>query len=92
MGAENQKFLALSANVAAEMDLRRIIVTVEAHLDLGPIYLWAANACIPSNGSIDVPNDEWERIWQVNTFQHVVITHLNRQLLVVCISCPALTE
>ena len=53
---DGQHHLALSANVAQEMDLRRIIVTVESHPSLGPIWLWCGNAGIPSNGGIDVPS------------------------------------
>lgn len=31
----------------------------------GPIDVCVSNAGIPANGGIDVPNDEWAKIWQV---------------------------
>ena len=36
-----------------------------------------ANAGIPSNGSFDVTDGEWERIWRINTMQQLwVARHL----------------
>jgi NAD(P)-dependent dehydrogenase (short-subunit alcohol dehydrogenase family) len=67
--------VALSANCSVEMDLRRVISQTE--YQVGPIDVFCANAGIPSNGGIDVPNDEWDRIWKVNQMQHVwVARHL----------------
>ena len=60
---------AIGANCGVEMDLRRVILQTE--FEHGPIDVFCANAGIPSNGSFDVPNDEWERIWRVNAMQHV---------------------
>lgn len=63
--------LAMSANCGAEMDLRKIIMRTE--FEVGPIDVFVANAGIPSNGGVDVPNDEWQRIISVNTMQHVFV-------------------
>jgi NAD(P)-dependent dehydrogenase (short-subunit alcohol dehydrogenase family) len=51
--------LAIRANCGVEMDLRRVIMRVE--FEVGAIDIWLSNAGIPSNGGLDVPNDEWVR-------------------------------
>ena len=61
--------LSMAANCGQEMDLRRVIS--RAWAELGPIDVFVSNAGIPSNGGIDVPNDEWDRIWRVNSMAHV---------------------
>lgn len=61
--------VAMRANCGVEMDLRRVIMATE--FDHGAIDAWISNAGIPSNGGPEVPNDEWDRIWQVNVMQHV---------------------
>ena len=61
--------LAMAANCGQEMDLRRVITRVWA--ELGAIDVFVSNAGIPSNGGLDVPNDEWDRIWRVNSMAHV---------------------
>ena len=37
----------------------------------GPIDLFCSNAGIAVEGGIEVPDAEWERIWQVNVMAHV---------------------
>ena len=61
--------IAVSANCGVEMDLRKVVNTAWAAF--GGIDAWFSNAGIPSNGGINVPNDEWDRIWRVNSMQHV---------------------
>jgi len=63
--------LAVRCNVAQEMDVRRLIRIAEAQA--GPIEVFASNAGIPSNGGFDVPNDEWQRILDVNVLSHVFV-------------------
>ena len=63
--------LAIAANCGVEMDLRKVIMRTE--FECGPIDVFVANAGIPSNGGVDVPNDEWERIMNVNVFQHIFV-------------------
>ena len=69
--AESIDGMAIRCNVASEMDVRRLIVTVEA--TVGPIDVFASNAGIPSNGGFEVPNDEWQRILDVNVLSHVYV-------------------
>ena len=61
----------MRANCGVEMDLRKVIMTAE--FEYGPLSAIIANAGIPSNGGVEVPNDEWQRIYQVNVMQHVYI-------------------
>lgn len=69
------KSLALTANVSIEMDIRRVINT--AFATFGTVDVFFSNAGIPSNGGFEVPNDEWDRIWKVNSLSHVwVARHL----------------
>jgi NAD(P)-dependent dehydrogenase (short-subunit alcohol dehydrogenase family) len=67
--------LALEANCGNEMDIRRVIVT--ALSKCGRIDAFFCNAGIPCNGGVDVPNEEWTRIWNVNVMQ---ITYVARHL------------
>lgn len=63
--------VAMAANCGVEMDLRRVIVATES--EFGPIDVFCCNAGIPSNGSFDVPDAEWTRIWQVNAMQQIYV-------------------
>lgn len=63
--------LPVRCNVGQEMDIRRLILTAEA--TAGPIGIFVANAGIPANGGYEVPNDEWERVLNVNVMQHVFV-------------------
>ena len=60
--------VAMAANCGVEMDLRRVIVATE--FEFGPIDVFCCN---PSNGSFDVPDAEWTRIWQVNAMQQIYV-------------------
>ena len=65
----------MGADCGSELDLRRVIVQTE--FEHGPIGVFVANAGIPSNGSFDVTDSEWERIWRINTMQQLwVARHL----------------
>ena len=65
----NLETLVLRANVGQEMDLRRVINAAWARF--GPVDHFFSNAGIPSNGGVEVSNDEWDRIWRVNCMAHV---------------------
>ena len=67
--------VAVGADCGSELDLRRVIVQTE--FEHGPIGVFVANAGIPSNGSFDVTDREWARIWRINTMQQLwVARHL----------------
>ncbi len=60
---------------AVELDVRdeaalRAMVDAAVARD-GPIDLFCSNAGISMVGSVDVPNNVWQRIWEVNVMAHV---------------------
>jgi NAD(P)-dependent dehydrogenase (short-subunit alcohol dehydrogenase family) len=60
---------AVSTNVAVEADLQALVArTVDAH---GPIDLFCSNAGIAIGGGVEVPDEDWQRIWEINTMAHV---------------------
>ena len=60
---------AVSTNVAREADVHALVEkTVDAH---GPIDLFCSNAGIGGGGGIEVPDEQWQRIWEINTMAHV---------------------
>lgn len=60
---------AVSTNVAVEADVHALVEqTVDAH---GPIDLFCSNAGLGGGGGIERPDEEWERVWKVNTMAHL---------------------
>jgi NAD(P)-dependent dehydrogenase (short-subunit alcohol dehydrogenase family) len=61
--------LAVATDVGVEAD---VVHLVERAADaFGPIDLFCANAGIAVVGGVDVPDEEWLHIWQVNVMAHV---------------------
>ena len=61
--------LAVTTDVSDEADVRRLVeVTEEA---FGPIDLFCSNAGIATNGGVDAPDADWQRIWDINVMAHV---------------------
>ncbi|HYW92626.1 MAG TPA: SDR family oxidoreductase [Gammaproteobacteria bacterium] len=56
-------------NVAAEGEIRTLIEDVEEQE--GPIDLFCSNAGISLRGGPEVPNEDWQRIWEINVMAHV---------------------
>jgi NAD(P)-dependent dehydrogenase (short-subunit alcohol dehydrogenase family) len=61
--------LGVATDVSVEADVRHLVERTEA--ELGPIDLFHSNAGIGVNGSINAPDEDWDRIWKVNTMAHV---------------------
>jgi NAD(P)-dependent dehydrogenase (short-subunit alcohol dehydrogenase family) len=61
--------VAILANVGKEADIQNLIETVESKH--GPIDLFCSNAGIGIGGGAEVPNDGWQRIWDINVMAHV---------------------
>ena len=61
--------VAFTTDVSRESDLRTLIETVEDQH--GPIDLFCSNAGIATMGGPDTPNEEWQKIWEINTMSHV---------------------
>ena len=61
--------LAVSTDVAVEAD---VVALVDKAIDTyGPIDLFCANAGIAISGSVDAPDEAWQRIWEINVMAHV---------------------
>ena len=60
---------ALHCDVSREDDILSLIETVES--SVGAIDLFCANAGILTLGGVDVPDDDWNRIWKINVMSHV---------------------
>ena len=60
---------AYGVNVGVADEIVKLIETVEQ--DIGPIDLFCSNAGISVAGGVEVPDDEWQRIWDINVMSHV---------------------
>jgi len=60
---------AFRTDVSKEDDIRTLIETVEA--EIGPIDLFCSNAGIGVGGGAEAPNEDWQRIWDINVMAHV---------------------
>ncbi len=56
-------------NVASESELQSMVDSVL--LKYGRIDLFCSNAGIGLEGGCDVPNHDWQRIWEINVMSHV---------------------
>jgi NAD(P)-dependent dehydrogenase (short-subunit alcohol dehydrogenase family) len=61
--------LAYQVNVAIEAEITDMIDRVEA--EVGPIDLFCSNAGISVAGGVEVDNDGWQNIWDINVMAHV---------------------
>lgn len=59
-------------DVTDEAATRALIGEVES--TYGRIDILCLNAGIPTGGSVDAPNDDWQRSWDVNVMAHVYAT------------------
>ncbi|KUJ81833.1 SDR family oxidoreductase [Ruegeria profundi] len=60
---------AITCDVSREDAIKALIETVED--SIGPIDLFCANAGILTLGGLEVPNEDWDRIWTINVMSHV---------------------
>ena len=56
-------------DVANESDTQSVVTAVEDRL--GPIDLYCANAGIGLEGGVETPDEDWQRIWEINFMSHV---------------------
>lgn len=61
--------LAFGADVGVDADVARVVRESEAKL--GGIDLFCSNAGILVMGGVEAPDEEWQRIWDVNVMAHV---------------------
>lgn len=64
-----ERCIGMVCDVGNEADIQRLAAT--AIHRLGRIDLFCSNAGIAIEGSADVPDSEWQRIWQTNVMAHV---------------------
>lgn len=60
---------AYQVDVAVKDQITAMIDAVEA--DTGPIDLFCSNAGISVPGGVEVSDDDWQRIWEINVMSHV---------------------
>ncbi len=60
---------AYEVDVSEESDIRELIeITEDQH---GAIDLFVSNAGIIHRGGLEIPNDDWQSIWDINVMAHV---------------------
>lgn len=64
-----ERGVALPADLSHEDEVVRVVDTVEA--EHGPIDLFCSNAGVLSIGGVELPDDEWRRVLDVNVMAHV---------------------
>lgn len=60
---------AYEVDVSVKEQITGMIDTVEAQA--GPIDLFCSNAGISIAGGVEVPDEDWQRIWEINVMSHV---------------------
>ena len=60
---------AMTADVTLGSDVARVVDDAEA--DVGPIDLFCSNAGLFIPGGVDVSDDRWQSIWDVNVMAHI---------------------
>jgi NAD(P)-dependent dehydrogenase (short-subunit alcohol dehydrogenase family) len=71
---------AVKCDVSRESDVKNLVDRVEA--EHGRIDIFCSNAGIAVDGGPEAPNDQWQRIWDVNLMSHVFVArHVLPQML-----------
>ncbi len=60
---------AIQTDVSSEADITSLIETVEN--DIGPIALFVSNAGIIMEGGVEVTDNDWQKIWDINVLAHI---------------------
>ncbi|MGE5290655.1 MAG: SDR family oxidoreductase [Micromonosporaceae bacterium] len=67
--AGGHEAIAVSADVAREADVKALVERAEGAF--GHIDLFCSNAGIIVHGGVEVPDEQWARIWAVNVQSHI---------------------
>ncbi|MDA0961466.1 MAG: SDR family NAD(P)-dependent oxidoreductase [Proteobacteria bacterium] len=67
--AEMVDGIAFEVNVGRPSEVTEMIDKIEA--EVGPIDLFCSNAGISVAGGVEVPDEDWQRIWDINVMSHV---------------------
>lgn len=60
----------IGIDVTDEAAVAKLIERIEN--DVGPIELWCGNAGIAAVGGVELPDETWNRCWEVNVMAHVI--------------------
>ena len=60
---------AMHADVSKEVDIKNVINKTES--EIGPIDLFCSNASVAAGRDLQSPNEDWQKIWDVNVMSHV---------------------
>ena len=63
--------IAVRCDVSQESDVKQLVEQVE--LEHGRIDIFCSNAGIAVGGGPEAPDDQWQRIWDVNLMSHVYV-------------------
>lgn len=66
--AVGSEVVTMRCDVAAEDD---VVALARAAEELGPVDLFCSNAGIGTPGGVEVPNDEWRQIIDINLMAHI---------------------
>ena len=61
--------IAIKTDVSLAEDISNLIETVET--DIGPIDLFVSNAGIITSGGVEVDDEVWQNIWDINVLAHI---------------------
>lgn len=70
--AEELGIMGVRTDVARESDVQNLIKKAES--EFGQIDLLCNNAGIGVGGGPETPNEDWQRIWEINVMAHVYAT------------------
>ncbi|MBS3756522.1 MAG: SDR family oxidoreductase [Desulfobacterales bacterium] len=60
---------AVGCDVSRQEDIRALVDKTES--EQGPIDVFCSNAGIMVLGGLEVPDEDWQRIWEINVMAHV---------------------
>lgn len=61
--------IAVACDVSRQEDVEALVDRTEN--ELGPIDVFCSNAGIMVSGALEVPDEDWQRIWEINVMAHV---------------------
>jgi len=67
--AEEIQAMAVACDVSKEDDIIRMVRLTEKNI--GPVDLFCSNAGILTMGGLEVSNEKWQSIWEINVMGHV---------------------
>ena len=71
-GAEAGGTVGFAAGIDVTDEASTVALIERVEDSLGPIELWCGNAGISCLGGAERPDEEWNRVWDVNVMAHVI--------------------